>query len=66
MKQLFFVAALISFLYRPSQAQETYAEKLGYPKGKKIILFHIDDAGMSVSYTHLDVYKRQSSGSAES
>ena len=47
MKQLFFVAALISFLYRPSQAQETYAEKLGYPKGKKIILFHIDDAGMS-------------------
>ena len=42
MKQLFFVAALISFLYSPSQAQETYAEKLGYPKGKKNILFQID------------------------
>lgn len=28
-------------------AQETYAEKLGYPKGKKVIIFHIDDAGMS-------------------
>lgn len=26
---------------------ETYAEKLGFPKGKKVIILHIDDAGMS-------------------
>jgi len=25
----------------------TYAEKLGFPKGKKVIVLHIDDAGMS-------------------
>lgn len=25
----------------------TYAEKLGYPKGKKVVIFHVDDAGMS-------------------
>ncbi|MCX6217424.1 polysaccharide deacetylase family protein [Spirosoma sp.] len=26
---------------------ETYAEKLGFPKGKKVVIFHVDDAGMS-------------------
>ncbi|QJW88803.1 ChbG/HpnK family deacetylase [Spirosoma taeanense] len=26
---------------------ETYAEKLGFPKGRKVVLFHVDDAGMS-------------------
>ncbi|GAB3954227.1 hypothetical protein GCM10028805_39310 [Spirosoma harenae] len=31
-----------------TQAQtETYAEKLGFPKGKKVVIFHVDDAGMS-------------------
>lgn len=33
-----------------SQGQDlsvTYAEKLGYPKGKKVVILHIDDAGMS-------------------
>lgn len=27
--------------------QETYAERLGYPEGAKIIILHVDDAGMS-------------------
>lgn len=26
---------------------QTYAEKLGYPKGSKVIILHVDDAGMS-------------------
>ena len=26
---------------------ETYAEKLGFPKGKKVVILHVDDAGMS-------------------
>ena len=25
----------------------TYAEKLGYPKGAKVLILHVDDAGMS-------------------
>ncbi|HET9486304.1 MAG TPA: polysaccharide deacetylase family protein [Chryseosolibacter sp.] len=28
------------------QASETWAEKLGYPKGKKVLLLHMDDIGM--------------------
>jgi predicted glycoside hydrolase/deacetylase ChbG (UPF0249 family) len=46
MKYFFFAA--LSFLFtNKCMAQETYAEKLGYPKGKKVIILHIDDAGMS-------------------
>lgn len=29
------------------QNKPTYAEKLGFPKGAKVIIFHVDDAGMS-------------------
>jgi chitin disaccharide deacetylase len=29
------------------QESVTYAEKLGYPKGAKIVILHVDDAGMS-------------------
>jgi predicted glycoside hydrolase/deacetylase ChbG (UPF0249 family) len=28
-------------------AQQTYAEKLGWPKGAKVVILHVDDAGMS-------------------
>lgn len=41
------IAALSLLWVTKSMSQETYAEKLGYPKGKKVIIFHIDDAGMS-------------------
>lgn len=30
-----------------AQTTETYAEKLGYPKGAKVIILHVDDVGMS-------------------
>lgn len=46
MKYFFFTALSILFTTK-CMAQETYAEKLGYPKGKKVIILHIDDAGMS-------------------
>ena len=46
MKYFFFAALSILFTTK-CMAQETYAEKLGYPKGKKVIILHIDDAGMS-------------------
>ncbi len=29
--------------------QETYAEKLGFEKGKKVLIMHVDDMGMSYS-----------------
>lgn len=41
------IAALSLLCIKKGMSQETYAEKLGYPKGKKVILLHIDDAGMS-------------------
>ena len=37
----------IAVLSSPAFAQETYAEKLGYPKGSKVIILHVDDVGMS-------------------
>jgi len=40
--------ALVSSL--PGYSQDlsmTYAERLGFPKGKKVVILHIDDAGMS-------------------
>ncbi|PWJ56537.1 hypothetical protein CLV98_11131 [Dyadobacter jejuensis] len=49
MKRIAFIAVL-TLLGHMSQAQSpatTFAEKLGYPKGKKIIIMHIDDVGMS-------------------
>ncbi len=30
-----------------AQQTKTYAEKLGWPKGARVIILHVDDAGMS-------------------
>lgn len=39
---------ILVHLFSGIQAQETtYAEKLGYPKGAKVLILHIDDVGMS-------------------
>lgn len=32
---------------RAQVSEQTYAEKLGYPKGKKVLIIHVDDVGMS-------------------
>lgn len=40
---LLVLAGKVSFC----NAQQTYAEKLGYPKGSKVLILHVDDAGMS-------------------
>lgn len=39
-------AFLLLFVTTHAQEQ-TYAEKLGYPKGAKVLILHIDDVGMS-------------------
>lgn len=40
---------IISLLAIGAHAQDTYAEKLGWPKGAKVVIFHVDDPGMSYS-----------------
>ncbi|GAB3991541.1 hypothetical protein GCM10028807_21770 [Spirosoma daeguense] len=48
MKRLFISLLFIALTYINTYAQtETYAEKLGFPKGRKVVIFHVDDAGMS-------------------
>ncbi len=46
-----FVVSLLLLVFRihslTAQTDVTYAEKLGYPKGAKIVIMHIDDMGMS-------------------
>ena len=40
---------ILLLIYQPvfSQQEMTYAQKLGFPEGKKVVIFHVDDAGMS-------------------
>lgn len=45
MKVLFFGAALLAA--GSALGDPTYAERLGWPAGTKVVIFHIDDAGMS-------------------
>jgi predicted glycoside hydrolase/deacetylase ChbG (UPF0249 family) len=42
------IILVLSFLFSAAQSQDvTYAERLGFPKGSKVIILHIDDVGMS-------------------
>ena len=41
-----FVLLLTNILYA-QQGDSTYAAKLGFPKGAKVVILHVDDAGMS-------------------
>jgi hypothetical protein len=48
MRPSYLTCLFIFLITHVTHAQpETYAEKLGFPKGKKVIIFHVDDAGMS-------------------
>jgi len=46
-KQIFAALSLLPLLSFAQTSKETFAEKLGFPKGKKVVIMHIDDAGMS-------------------
>jgi hypothetical protein len=49
-KQFFLLLVIIGALINNIQSQvteTTYAEKLGYPKNAKVLILHVDDAGMS-------------------
>jgi hypothetical protein len=48
MKQFLFLILIFSNSYLHAQTLDsTYAEKLGYPKGAKVVILHVDDVGMS-------------------
>ena len=48
MKYIFLVSIMLVCSVAIAQVSEqTYAEKLGYPKGKKVLIIHVDDVGMS-------------------
>jgi len=46
-KILLTLPLLLLCIVHKSLSQETYAEKLGYPKNSKVLILHVDDAGMS-------------------
>lgn len=41
------VITLLSIFTFSSSFAQTYAEKLGFPKGSKVVIMHVDDVGMS-------------------
>ena len=43
------IALMLTGMNAFSDEMQTYAERLGWPKGSKVIIFHCDDAGMSHS-----------------
>lgn len=47
MRSLILAAVLVVSLPCIALAQETYAEKLGWPTGSRVLMIHADDAGMS-------------------
>jgi hypothetical protein len=44
---ILFLLIFLFVLNNNSFSQETYAEKLGFPKGSKVLILHVDDVGMS-------------------
>lgn len=42
------LVAFVFVLVASSIQAQTYSEKLGWPKDKKVVIFHVDDAGMSL------------------
>lgn len=43
----FILLALAIYVFAQQDTTETYAERLGWPKGAKVLILHVDDAGMS-------------------
>jgi len=67
--RLLFSLALLVGLTAPALAADaeapTYAERLGWPKGSKVVVMHIDDVGMSRS-SNLGTIKSMTEGVANS
>ena len=62
----FFLTTFLSLFYFLSYSQnETYADKLGFPKGAKVIIMHVDDVGMSYD-SNIGAFKAVEEGVATS
>ncbi len=44
---LVWTAFTLGLVSAPSEPEVTYAQRLGWPQGTKVVIFHVDDAGMS-------------------
>lgn len=44
---LFLLFSFFALTVMAQKEESTFAEKLGYPKGKKVLIIHVDDVGMS-------------------
>lgn len=65
MKKIIFLL-IISFAMQKIVAQgKTFAEKLGFPKGAKVLILHVDDVGMSYD-SNLGAIKAMNEGVATS
>jgi chitin disaccharide deacetylase len=47
LKPLLFLPFFLLAVCHAQTADSTYAERLGFPKGAKVLILHVDDAGMS-------------------
>lgn len=47
MQRQVFIVAFFLFVTQAGAQEITYAEKLGFPKGAKVLILHVDDVGMS-------------------
>ena len=47
MKKILLTTLLSLFYFFSYSQNETYADKLGFPKGAKVLIMHVDDVGMS-------------------
>ena len=61
----YYLTSLLLLINMYVAAQETYAERLGFPKGKKVVILHIDDVGMSYD-SNLGTIKAMEEGVANS
>ncbi len=43
-----FLIVVISSVFTAKSQDSTFAEQLGYPKGSRVLILHVDDAGMSL------------------
>ncbi|MEM9408339.1 MAG: ChbG/HpnK family deacetylase, partial [Acidobacteriota bacterium] len=62
-RSLFVVAALA--LPGAGFAQQTWAERLGWDKGDRVVILHVDDAGMSHD-SNAGTFRSMQQGSANS
>ncbi|HEY5371795.1 MAG TPA: polysaccharide deacetylase family protein [Hanamia sp.] len=49
MKKIFFCFLLLTIIFSAKAQDSTYAERLGFPKSARVLILHMDDAGMSYS-----------------